>query len=156
MDISIVDISTVIGILFFFFTAITAVIEFRRQGSQKRAEFFFEKVNDLWSTDSYKKIMTCLDLSDHEALRSIPHYEKMAFLDTYEEIAFLMNSGLIRKEVASYMFGYYAIACWESDPFWNVPGLNKEGKYWNVFRNFIEQMKEYDSSRYFGEKNMRL
>ena len=156
MNFNFVDISTGIGIVFIFFTAITAVLEFRRQGNQKRAEFFSDKVDEMWSTESYKKIMTSLDLSDQDALRSISHSEKMAFLNSYEEIAFMMNSGLIKKEVASYMFGYYAIACWESDHFWNVPGLNKEGKYWTVFRNFIYQMKEYDSSRFFGEKNMRF
>jgi hypothetical protein len=49
-----------------------------------------------------------------------------------------MNSGLIRKQVAHYMFGYYAIQCWENSYFWS--DVNRDSTYWLVFQDFAEQM----------------
>jgi hypothetical protein len=60
-------------------TFLLSFCEYKRQGAQKKAEYF---------------------------------------LGFFEEVALMMNSGLIRKEVAHYMFGYYAIHCWDSKNFW--------------------------------------
>jgi len=50
-----------------------------------------------------------------------------------------MNSGLIKPQVAHYMFGYYALLCWESEEFWT--GVNRLSDYWSLFADFCEQMK---------------
>jgi hypothetical protein len=65
-----------------------------------------------------------------------------------------MNSGLLRKEVAHYFFGWYAIKCWESKYFWE--NLVKEDPYWNLFRDFVLQMKEVESSFHYRRADFRL
>jgi len=56
MELTIIEFTTVIGILFALITSITVVMEFRRQGTQKRAEFFSKKLNEFWKDGLYKEI----------------------------------------------------------------------------------------------------
>jgi hypothetical protein len=60
----------------------------------------------------------------------------------FEEVTLLMNSGLIRKPVAHYMFGYYAIRCWESENFWS--DVNRDSPYWAALRTFVDEMKNVE------------
>jgi hypothetical protein len=64
--------------------------------------------------------------------------DRYLFVGFYEEIALLVNSKVLRPEIAHYMFGYYAKICWESDDFWQ--DINRDSIYWRVFREFVEQM----------------
>ena len=49
-----------------------------------------------------------------------------------------MNSGLIKRELAHYMFGYYAVLCWKSDAFWS--NVNRLSPYWSLFADFCSEM----------------
>ena len=70
-----------------------------------------------------------------------------SFLRYFEEIALMVNSGLLRKDVAHYMFGYYAIRCWESDYFWTH--LNRQGPYWALFREFAGEMARMEKKPFY-------
>ena len=65
----------------------------------------------------------------------------MGFL---EEVALMVNSGLIRKEVAHYMFGYYVLLTDRCENFWD--GLDRDSQYWSVFRQLAAQMKSLNVS----------
>lgn len=53
--------------------------------------------------------------------------------------------------VSHYMFGYYALRCWESQHFW--ADVNRDSSYWALFRDFVEQMKQAeDSFKYERER----
>ena len=67
-----------------------------------------------------------------------------------------MNSGLIKKEVAYYMFGYFAMTCWDNEAFWSDPGIDRGSVYWSVLRNFVNQMKEIDSTYQYDRKLMKF
>jgi hypothetical protein len=66
----------------------------------------------------------------------------------------LMNSGLIRKSVAHYMFGYYALRCWESEYFWL--DVNRNSPYWAAFRTFVEQMKRIEQGFDYSPRRFRF
>jgi hypothetical protein len=83
-----------------------------------------------------------------------PFKEKRDLLGFFEEIALMMNSGLIRNEVAHYMFGYYAIKCWESKYFWST--VYRESIYWSLFRDFVEQMKQIEQSFQYNKRKFRF
>ncbi len=54
----------------------------------------------------------------------------------------MKKSGLAKPNVSFYMLGYYAIRCWDSNNFW--VSVNKESLYWRVFKEFVEEAKEFE------------
>lgn len=181
------------GVILFIITIIPiiafilALIQYRRQAMQKRAEFFYNMRRNFknnpyfdhicglldresqWfdpifnnklagyvhkDIDKVKKIklqdqsLTEINLYNGEdpqsVLREYSPDEKRNFLGFFEEIALLSNSGLIRKEVAHYMFGYYAIRCWQSKNFWY--NMERDSPYWFLFRKFAIDMQEIEKN----------
>lgn len=128
---------------------IKAIYEYRLQGKQKRAELF-DKFKTTLRTEKRITEITSLLEEDSIELKNIPLIDRYYFLGFYEQIAIATNSGLIKKKIAHYMFSYFAIACRNSENFWN--GINKESYYWSVFNDFAIEMKtieekEINSSR---------
>ena len=78
-------------------------------------------------------------LAARQALRAVPFKVKRDYLGLFEEIAIAMNSGLIKAEVAHYMFGYYALLCRDSPDFWS--NVNRASPYWSLFHDFCDQME---------------
>lgn len=123
------------------------VAEYRRQGMVRRIEFFLEARSRLKTNEDYARITGMLE-HDSEELRREPMGTKIAFVGFFEEIALLVNARVIRPEIAQYMFGYYALKCWDSTNFWILDErperpLDKEGEpYWAVFRGFVEEMRK--------------
>ena len=91
---------------------------------------------------------------DDPRLSEIPYEHRRDFLWLFEEVAIGMNSGLIREKVAHYMFGYYAIRCWESKNFWN--DIDRDSFYWAVFRDFAEQMKQIEEKFQYNRRDYRF
>jgi hypothetical protein len=138
-------------------TLIKGTVEYIKQGTLKRAELFFQM------EERYSKFLYLFDMLDHQddekirkQLESLSFEKKLDFLGFYEQLAMMVESGLIRRKVAHYMYGYYAIACLDSDVFWNEE--NRNDPYWYLFRNFAEQSKLYMSAlrRKFKPKEYKL
>ena len=72
----------------------------------------------------------------------------------FEDIAFLMNSGLIRKEVASYMFAGDAIKAWNDDLFWSND--SREHPYWSLLKDFVSEMKDYETRLPYKKGELKL
>ena len=132
------DIATIIGAVVAGATLIKVFLEYSFQGKQKRAEHFFNLRKKLKDNLTYKNICSLVDVDSIE-LDGVPYDDKRDFLGLFEEIAIMAKSGLIRQEIAFYMFGYYAIKCWESEHFWS--SVNRESKYWKVFKEFALEAK---------------
>lgn len=137
------DIATIIGAIIAGATLIIGLLEYAHQGKQKRAEHFFNLRKKLKENLVYKKICLLLDTDDKELL-AIPFEDKRDFLGLFEEIAIMEKSGLIKSEVAYYMFGYYAIRCWDSKNFWS--SVNKGSLYWKVFSEFVSDAKKFEAN----------
>jgi hypothetical protein len=134
--------AALIGTVVALGTLIKGTLEYVKQGAVKRAELF------LQMRERYTKFFYLLDLLDHQGtqvdcdrLRDLSFEKKLQFLGFYEELAMMVESGLIRTKVAHYMFGYYAIACWDSDPFWNEDEEDRNGPFWRLFSKFVERSR---------------
>jgi hypothetical protein len=150
------DSAALIGSAVALATLIKGTLEYVKQGTLKRAELFFQM------EERYSRFLYLFDMLDHQddeeirkKLLSLPFGQKLDFLGFYEELAMMVESGLIRRTVAHYMYGYYAIVCWKSDSFWNEE--DRKDPYWRLFENFVEQSKAYRiAPRKFKSKEYQL
>ena len=143
----------VIGVAVAVVTLAKGIVEYGRQGSQKRAEYFAELRTRLKASDSFKELSALIEV-DNPKLESIPFKDKRDFLGFFEEVALMRNSRLISNEVAHYMFGYYAIRCWDSRHFWS--GVNRESLYWTLFREFVDEMRNVEKRFRYSRRRFRL
>ena len=143
------DVAAILGAALAFATLLKGAIEYARQGAQKRAELFMAMQRRLTDNPTLDGITEMLETRDAK-LADLPIKDKSVFLRFIEEIALMTQSGLLRKDVAHYMFGYYAIRCWESDYFWS--NLNRQGAYWALYREFAGEMAEMESRAPFPAK----
>jgi hypothetical protein len=111
------NIATIVGVVIAIFTFAHGIIEYIKQGSQKRAEHFNNMRKKLKENSTFTKIRELLEDND-KALCDVSFSDRRDFLGFFEEIALMVNSKLLRKNVAHYMFGYYVIQCWNSEHFW--------------------------------------
>ncbi len=118
-------------------TFLTGFLEYARRGRQERAGNFVQMRRRFLETPQYREILELLQAKDVH-LKNISVQQKRNFVGFFEEVALMVNSKLIRKRVAHYMFGYYVILTANSDDFW--VGLDRESEYWTVFRQFAEKM----------------
>lgn len=135
----------------FIVTAIVAIMtliksnyQYRLSVKQKRIELYETYRIKLNENEAINSIVDAL-VNDNENIRNIRKIDKFLFLGFYEDIALLMNTGLIKPEIAHYMFGYYAIICWENNLFWK--DINRESHYWRVFKEFVQQMKDLEQKK---------
>jgi hypothetical protein len=147
------DIATILGVIVALIALIKGVYEYIKQGSQKRAEHFNEIRKKFKENDDFREIAV-LAINDDPELKEKYFKEKRDYLGLFEEVALAVNSGLIKPEIAQYMFGYYAIKCWKSDSFWT--GLNRDSNYWIVFRKFVEKMQVIEDNFEYNERKMRF
>lgn len=130
-----------IGGFLALFTFIKAILEYKLQGRQKRIDLFDKYKSRLQNDPVINNINSLLE-NDDITLMLTPKIDKYKFLGCYEEIAIAINSGLIKTQVAHYIFGYFALRCWESKNFWT--GINKNSYYWSVFKEFVEKMDKLE------------
>ena len=157
-----IDITTLVGVAIALFTLIKGIVEFVKQGTQKRAEQFVEMRKRFKENEIFREISALLE-NDNPKLAFEPYKNKRDYLGFFEEIALMVNSGLIKGEVAYYMFGYYAIKCWKSDNFWKIKSkngksqyINRESQYWILFKKFVEKMMQKEDSFVYKEKLFRF
>ena len=148
------DLSFVIGGIVALITLMMTYIEFSRQNASKRAEFFLSMRRRL------KENAILKDLSDQverkvPGLADVPLKDKFEYVGFFEEVALMVNSGIMHPEVAHYMFAYYAISCWESAAFW-TNGMNRESPFWAMFRDFVDRMKTESARFKYSRQRFRL
>ena len=131
------DLAIIFGILGSLITFFKGVLEYSKQGSEKRADRFFKLEHEFLSNNAYKSICNFLENDDEELLK-ITYEEKVSFLGFLEQIALLVNSKLLSIDVASYVYGYYVTICAESKNFWTEE-LDRDSTYWSLFFSFSEK-----------------
>lgn len=89
----------------------------------------------------FREILNLL-ATDHPGLRDIPLQDRRNFAGFLEEVALMVNSKLISRSVAFYMFGDYVILTNKSENFWS--GLDRNSLYWSVFRDFAATMERVE------------
>ncbi len=147
------DVGALIGAAIALLAFVRGVIEYGHQGAQKRAAHFLEMRKRLKDDLRFAEICALLE-DDDPKLADIPFKERRDLLGLFEEVALLVNSGLIRVPVAHYMFGYYVIRCWESNHFWR--DVNRDSIYWTLFQDFVVRMKTCETGFRFDRRHMRF
>ena len=141
------------GVLVAAIVAIKGFIEYRLQGAAKRSDIFLAMRSRLRNDASFAKICDLLERNDPE-LAQIPLIERDRFIGFFEELAILKNSGLLNDSITLYMFGYFAIRCYDSTNFW--AGLNRKQPLWSLFMDFAKQQKEAEQGFTFQRQRFRL
>src|SRR5579862_2604430 len=131
------DVSIIVAGIVALSTFMTGAIEFMRQGRQHRAENLIQMRRRFLETIQYREILDMLQSGDG-AIATSSIQERRNFVGFLEEIALMVNSKLIRLEVAQYMFGYYVLLVSRCDRFWE--GLDRGDIYWTLFNHFAEEM----------------
>jgi hypothetical protein len=141
-------------------TAIVAIVtiikgysEYKLSSIQKRVELFEKYHQKLKENEPFKNILGLLETKNN-AIKTVPLTDRYMFLGFYEEIALLVNSKVLKPEIAHYMFAYYANICWRSNDFWH--DINRESMYWRIFREFVEQMNMLEAKHMTIPQNKKL
>ena len=109
--------------------------------SLKRAEFTLAQHRRLFDDSTLWSVLRKLD-DNHPDLGKIEMWDaKRKFLTFFEELTLLVNSGLVNKSVALYMFGYYAVFARQSSNF--AAGIEFEPEYWGLFLQFADEAVAY-------------
>lgn len=132
------DVATIVAAVGGIIAACVGLFQYWRNNMLKRAELFFAMEDRLQESNEFRKIIEFLEKGD-PALEQVPLRDRIHFLGVYEQVAIMVNSGLMQPELASYMFGAYAVCALDNEHMWS--GLDMEDPYWSAFRRFAEQMK---------------
>jgi hypothetical protein len=133
-------------------TAIQAVVEYRLQGRQGRADHFLRLRERLKNDKRLGQLSELIDLSfapgaegedARRQVRKISLSNKRDYLGLFEEVAISQNSGLIKDAVARYMFGYYAVRCLQCRPFWD--NINPVSRGWDAFFAFARDAESWEA-----------
>jgi hypothetical protein len=140
------DVAIIFGGVVALTTFFSGIFEYIRQGRQHRAANFVQMRRRFLEDPLFRDILNLM-ATDSPALKSTPIQDRRNFVGFLEEVALMVNSGLIRKEVAHYMFGYYVLLTDRCENFWD--GLDRSSQYWSVFRQFSELMKTIKPGKTF-------
>lgn len=143
----------IIGVIVSLHSLIKSVSEYSKQGTQKRADYFFNLQRRFGENDVFGEICSELD-NQYPNFDKISSRNRMLFIGFYEEVATSMNSKLIKEEIVHYMFGYYALKCWRCKEFW--VDIYKDSFYWVLFNEFAEQMEIIEDKMIKREIVMRI
>jgi hypothetical protein len=120
-------------------TFVKGVLEYRGQGKQKRLERFLEVRKRFKESGPFMEIFGLLEQDPGSLLKDQYTLRKTELLGFFEEVAVLMYNGVFSRSMTHYMFGYYALKCWDSEEFWSSE--DRHSSYWVVFRKFCDDMK---------------
>jgi hypothetical protein len=132
------DIATIIGGLVLLLTFIKGTIEYVRQGSQKRVELFLTLEKNFRENINFQEIRNLI-AKNNPKVAELPKKTRSDYAGFFELIALLTNSGVLKKEVACYIFSADAVLCWENEHFWK--DFDKSDQHWGLLRVFVEEMK---------------
>lgn len=143
------------GVIFTAFKTFKELSE-RRIESQKelelqRIEFTLEQHRRLFDDSVLYSVLSLIDSDAGELAKAEMWDPKRKFITFFEEIALLINSEQINKNVAYYMFGYYAI-CARSGKNFQI-GIDLQEKYWGLFFIFTKDAENFLAD---CEKNPQL
>jgi len=131
------DVAIIFGGVIALTTFFSGMFEYIRQGHQHRAANFLQMRRRFLEDPLFREILNLMATNSPE-VKNTPIQDRRNFVGFLEEVALMVNSGLIRKEVAHYMFGYYVLLTDRCDNFWD--GLDRDSQYWSVFRQLSKQM----------------
>lgn len=118
------------------------IIDKKVAAKLKRTEFFLNQHRRLFDNPELYSILCLIDGDDISlTIGNEMADKKRKFLTFFEEIALLVKSDQIEKDVAYYMFGYYAICALTGKNF--ASGIDTSKKYWGLLYDFAAESKKF-------------
>lgn len=117
----------------------SGMVQYSRQNHAKRAEQFVQMRRRFLEDPLFREILNYL-ATDDERLCQVSIQDRRNFIGFLEEVALMVNSRMIRPQIARYMFGYYVSLADQSRHIWH--NLDKESEYWTVFRDYARQLNK--------------
>lgn len=108
------------------------------------ANFFLQQHRRLFEDEDLKNVIKYIDSDDSRLAEYSMWDKKRKLLTFFEEIEILTRSGLISRDLSSYIFGYYAISCHKGKNFRNGIIINDEN--FGVFLDFVHECKFFIES----------
>jgi AAA15 family ATPase/GTPase len=146
-------ITAIVGAIALIVTVIRAVLEYSKQNHLARFEKYAELSKDWYGDKDIQEIIVLLGDDPNGRLAKIHISKKEAFVGYYEEIALMLESGILKKQIAYYMFGYHTILCYENGNFWTKE-MDLNDRYWTLFRRFAKLMKKIDGDVLAGKEKI--
>jgi hypothetical protein len=147
------DIATIIGGLILLLTFLKTTVEYIRQGTHKRVELFLQLDDRFQHNKNFQLIRNYIQTKNPK-ISQVNKKMRSDYAGYFEQIALLTNSGVLKKEVACYMFSDDAIQCWECEEFWK--DFDKSDSYWGLLRKFVEDMKAIRNKLKPSKNKLRL
>lgn len=109
----------------------------------RRTEFFLMQHRRLFDDPILFGVLCHIDGDGKELAKQEWTDKKRKFLVFVEEIALLVRSNQIDKEVACYMFGHYALCAKYGANF--AEGLDPSREHWELFFEFCDEVEKYQT-----------
>ena len=135
------DVSIVVAGLVAFVTLWIGMAQYARAQHAARAEQFVAMRRRFLEDATFRRLLDRLAAGD-PGIAGESVQDRRNLVGFLEEVGLLVNSGLLRFDVARYMFGPYVRLVDGAGPFWD--GLDREGESWAVFRSFAARMRAAD------------
>jgi hypothetical protein len=145
-------ITAIVAVIALIVTVIRAAVEYSKQNLLKRFEKYQELSRDWFDDKDIQEIIGLLEEDPKRKLLKMSYSKKEAFIGFYEEIGLMLESGIIKKRIAYYMFGYYTIRCYRNKDFWT--DINIDSPYWSLFRRFAKNVIKIDDDVHAGYENI--
>lgn len=107
----------------------------------KRTEFFLAIHRRLFDDAELYKVLKLIDSDDAALAKEDMWDAKRKLLVFFEEIALLVRSAQINRDVAYYMFGYYSLCARHGENF--MEGISVQREYWALFFEFSDGAEDF-------------
>jgi hypothetical protein len=131
---------TVVGVV----VASKGIIEYTQQNAIRRLELFQAMRKRFEESPAMQRVRAALEADKEDAVTSLAKNDKVDFLAFYEDLALMVDSRMMRPEIAQYWFGFYVVLANEKQAFW--ADLNPNLPYWRVVRQFAQKMQSAEKA----------
>lgn len=107
------------------------------------ANFFLQQHRRLFEDSDLKDVLQYIDSDDATLANEAMWDKKRKMLTYFEEIEILTRSGIISRDLSSYIFGYYVLKCRNGNNF--NKGIIMDDKNYGVFLDFAHECEYFFS-----------
>jgi hypothetical protein len=137
------DIFTVVSVIIALAVFIKGLVEYVHSNAVRRYEKFHQMSIRFDENSDIQKVCELLH-NPNASTGPLTKQQKEVFICFMEEVYFMMNSGIIKRDLALYSFGYYAKMALCNEKFWQ--GLDKNELFYIHFIRFCRLASSYRPS----------
>jgi hypothetical protein len=142
MDIK--DLMPIITVLIVSIFLFFSIREFIKRGSKDRADFLLRLRDRFKTNELYMSFQSLVENDDNDSLTKTPLQDINRLIGFYEEIYLFSNISFMSKEVYFYLFGQYALDCYENTVLKERLCFDTTFR-WSQFVKFCHEYKNWKS-----------